>query len=80
MQKRIVMWFASLIAVAGLTSAAMFAQTKLSGRDYKILSGADIGFRVEGTDMSGKPTGTFMVRIDGRWVEISAGPVLRRTK
>jgi hypothetical protein len=74
------MWLASLVAVGALTSAASVAQTKLLEREYKILPSTDIGFRVEGTDMTGKPIGTFMFRIDGRWVEMGSGPVVRRTK
>ena len=80
MKKWILMWIVSLIAVAGLTSAATLAQTKWLERDYYMLRGNDIGFRVEGTDVAGNPVGTFMIRVDGRWVEMGAGPVTRRAK
>ena len=78
MQKWIALWFASLIAVAVLASVAMRAQTRLLERDYRMISGADVGFRVEGTDRSGKPIGRWMIRVDGQWVEPSADPSLRR--
>jgi hypothetical protein len=35
-----------------------------------ILSGQDIGFRLDGPALTdGRPTGRLVVRIDGRWVE-----------
>jgi hypothetical protein len=35
-----------------------------------ILSGPDVGFRLDGPALTdGRPTGRFVVRIDGRWVE-----------
>jgi hypothetical protein len=33
-----------------------------------VISGSDVGFRIEGTK-SGTPTGTIVVRINGRWIE-----------
>ena len=43
------------------------------------LSGADIGFRVEGRQGSAV-TGRLMVRIDGEWVEARSNPMpTRRT-
>ena len=33
-----------------------------------VISGADIGFRVEGTER-GLPVGRLVIRIDGKWVE-----------
>ena len=37
-----------------------------------VLSGSDIGFRVEG-EFNGKPYGTFVLKINGKWVEIGPG-------
>ncbi len=73
MRKWVVLWFASLVSVAALT-AGLLAQSRLPEREYRIVSGNDVGFRTEGTDRSGKPIGTFMVRTDGRWVEVSGLP------
>ncbi len=64
-------WLTLLAAMTVLVSAALLAQQRLQEREYRIVSGPDVGFRVEGTDVSGKPTGRWMIRIDGRWVEPS---------
>lgn len=66
------------LAVVIVASVAMFAQTRLLERDYRMVSGNDIGFRVEGTDRSGRPVGTWMIRINGEWVEPSPDAILRR--
>ena len=58
----LVLWLASLLVIATLASA----QTR---RDpATILSGPDIGFRPEGWNGKAR-TGTWMVRINGEWVE-----------
>ena len=72
------LWFASLVAVAVFAAGGLRAQTMLLEREYRIVSGADIGFRIEGTDASGKPVGRWMIRVDGQWVEASSAPVTRR--
>jgi hypothetical protein len=77
MRKRMMFWLIGLAAAAG-TSGALIAQTRLQPSDYRILSGSDIGFRVEGTDRSGRPVGTWVVRISGEWIEPSPDAVLRR--
>jgi hypothetical protein len=33
---------------------------------------ADVGFRVTGQDANGKPMGVFVVRVNGKWVDISS--------
>jgi hypothetical protein len=49
-----------------------------SDRSPRILSGDDIGFRVDGIDpRSGLPTGTLVVRINGDWVVASTMPSVR---
>ncbi len=58
----VILWVVSLGVVAGLVSA----QTRRE--PSPIISGADIGFRPEGWKGKAR-TGTFMVRIDGEWVE-----------
>ena len=76
LQARIVMavlWIASLVVVGSIATA----QTR---RDpAPIISGADIGFRPEGWQGSAR-TGTWMVKINGEWVEaISGNRVSRAT-
>ena len=80
MHKWIALLFASLIAVAIFASGVMRAQTALLEREYRIVSGTDVGFRIEGTDQSGKPVGRWMIRVDGQWVEASTAPGLRRAQ
>ena len=58
----VALWVASLAVVGALVSA----QTRREPNT--VISGGDIGFRPEG--WSGKArTGTWLVRIDGEWVE-----------
>ena len=58
----VVLWVASLVAVG------VWAQTP-SQSEPKLISGSDIGYRVERFDRTGKPVGTLVVRINGQWVE-----------
>ncbi len=71
MRKWLALWFASLVGVAALTSAIIYGLSRLQSRDFYVLSGADVGYRVEGTDANGKPIGRWMVRIKGDWIEPS---------
>lgn len=68
MKRLVLLWVASLVLVAMGTFA--FAQNRLP--QPQMLSGNDIGFRVERTDVNGKPMGTWMVRFNGVWVEIGS--------
>lgn len=44
----------------------------------RILSGEDIGFRLDGIDpRTGLPTGTLVVRLNGEWVVASTMPSVR---
>lgn len=77
MNRRLLSWAAAAL-VAG-TTTYVFAQTRSS--QPQVLSGGDIGFRVEGTDFRGRPSGTFVVRINGTWVEVgTSGGVHPATK
>ena len=61
-----VLWVLSLLLVGALVSA----QTQPFRRDPgPIVSGADIGFRPDGWIGQAR-TGTFVVRINGEWVEV----------
>jgi hypothetical protein len=77
MTRLALLWLASLVTVAVVTATITVAQTRQT--EPRILSGTDIGFRVDGTDVrTGNPTGTLMLRLDGKWVEVAsaAGPRL----
>jgi len=59
------LWILSLVVIAGIAGA----QTR---RDpVPVISGADLGFRPEGWQGKAR-TGTFVVRINGEWVEAAA--------
>ena len=86
MQRWIVLWLASLAVVAGFTSALMRAQapsqvpppyTQTQPPAARIVSGADIGFRVE-SSKDGRAVGTLVVRINGQWVETTASIAPKR--
>lgn len=73
MRKPVVMWALSLVVVAVLSSM-LTAQTS---RQPRVVSGADLGFRVEGQDrLTGRPLGVLVIRINGEWVEVGAGYVV----
>jgi len=57
-----ILWAASLVAVAWTRSSAQ--------SDQRVVSGSDIGFRVERVDSRGTPLGSIVVKIDGKWVEV----------
>lgn len=71
MNRRVLSWMAAALVAA--TTSFVFAQNRSS--QPQVLSGADVGFRIEGTDFRGRPVGTLVVRINGNWVEVgtSAG-------
>ncbi len=74
MRRTLVLWWiASLLVAAGLASAVTQAQPRLPPQTRMppmLLSGPDVGFRVEGLNRSGQPTGTLVVRMNGEWVEV----------
>jgi len=47
------------------------------GVEPKVLSGSDVGFRVDSRDRNGVPVGALMVKVDGEWVEARFSPVIR---
>ena len=67
MIKIFALWMASLVVVVALIASAL--TTAQGNREPRILSGQDIGFRVDRMDHQGHPLGRLMVRVDGRWVE-----------
>ena len=86
MQKWIVLWFVSLAVVAGFTTALTRAQapsqvpppfTSKAPPTPRVVSGADIGFRVEG-NKDGRAVGTLVVRINGQWVETTPSLTARQ--
>jgi hypothetical protein len=71
MRKLVGFWVLSLILVA---LAASFVTAQVLRAPARIVT--DLGFRITGTDPSGRPVGNLMIRENGQWVEISrAGTV-----
>lgn len=68
-------WMLSLI-IAGMLGST---QAQRSGGAPQVLSGSDVGFRVEGTKGDVR-VGTLVVRIDGRWVEVEFSAKIRPVK
>ena len=72
----IALWVVSIVVVGVLVSA----QTRRDSNPNPVISGADIGFRPEGWKGNAR-TGTFVVRINGEWVEaVDAVKTLRLTE
>lgn len=80
-------WLAIVLAVAASFAGGLtYAQAPFGPRDPqapppRVLSGNDLGFRVEGPGRDGRSvTGKFVVRIDGEWIEVvESGGVKRLT-
>jgi hypothetical protein len=71
-------WLAAALIASGMfTSGALMAQRRLLEPEYRMLSGSDVGFRLESRDLSGRALGRWMVRIDGQWVEAMDAPTAR---
>jgi hypothetical protein len=71
MKKLVLFWLASL----ALVSVATFAYAQQRFPSPQLVSGDDIGFRIEGTDINGRPVGVLLVRWNGEWREV--GSMLR---
>ena len=62
----VVVLLASLLSAV---SGALLAQSQIqSSTETAVLSGPDVGFRIDSYER-GKPVGTLVVRLNGRWVE-----------
>jgi hypothetical protein len=65
-------WVASLVVVATLASGQAYSFDPLPAP--MMLSGSDVGYRVEGW-RGGVPAGRLMVRINGTWLEAEPAPM-----
>ena len=67
-----ILWALSLVAVGVMSSSAQGQRGRpgvnLITEAPTIVSGNDIGFRIERTQ-NGMPVGRVVVRVDGRWVD-----------
>lgn len=87
MHRSVPAWLVLILALAAMGSGFAIAQapaqqppqTQATPREPRVLSGPDVGFRVEGIDpWTGNPSGTWVVRIDGEWVAAVAAIRTRR--
>ena len=68
-------WVLSLVVVAAIAHAQTAAQR--TGRaDPGIISGSDLGFRIE-RQRGDHVTGTFVVRINGNWWDVEPPTVVK---
>ena len=63
-------WLAVVLAslLSGISGAVLAQPKSEIQNEPVVVSGADIGFRIERYER-GKPIGTLVVRLNGRWVE-----------
>jgi hypothetical protein len=79
MKRLLLLWVGSMVVVAGATATFTLAQT--GPTEPRIVSGNDIGFRVEGADpRTGGPVGRLMIRVNGEWVEAGSAGAVRLLK
>lgn len=64
-----VLWIASLVVAAQWGAAAQQNPPVPKGT---VLSGPDLGFRLDEV-LRGKAAGTFVVKINGQWVDVGGG-------
>ena len=69
------LWPVVSLALALALGAVAAAQPRSTppGLEPNVVSGADIGFRIDGFD-GRQPVGTLVVKVDGRWVEPKTPP------
>jgi hypothetical protein len=60
------------VVVTGITAAAV-AQSQKPNDNVRVLSGSDLGFRVERMEGS-RAVGTFVVKVEDKWVEVTLSP------
>jgi hypothetical protein len=73
--KTMLLWLGSLVVVALLASTLTAAQVLRGVQPLptpEVVSGDDLGFRVEGlmTDETGTPSGRLVIRVNGEWVDV----------
>ena len=72
--------FAAILMLGAILAAGKWAQAQAPQPPAPtIVSGSDVGFRVDPdwTRRKGKLTGTWVVRINGQWVEPESAPTTK---
>jgi hypothetical protein len=67
-----------LASLLGSSAAGAAAVAAGQTNEPRVLSGSDLGFRVDATARDGAPIGAIVVRIDGKWVSPQFQSGLRR--
>jgi len=67
------LWIAMVVLIGAISSAQ---SRQMRPDTAPVISGADIGFRPDGWHGKAR-TGTFVVRINGEWVEAIPGATVR---
>ena len=66
-----VVWLLSLVAAAAAVAAAQALEYRALP-DPRVMTGGDVGFRVEGL-YGNMPAGSIVIRVNGEWVEARVG-------
>jgi hypothetical protein len=74
----VALWVLSIVVVGVLVSAQTPREVvpPTPATPGPVISGADLGFRPDGWKGKAR-TGTFVVRINGEWVEVVDSPAIR---
>ena len=71
---------AAMFAILSIVAATAWVTAQVVAVDPvtpRVMTGADIGFRVEGIRGGNTPVGTLVVRVNGEWVEADIARVTR---
>ncbi len=68
MNRLLGLWLLSLIVVGLLASAVTAQVTRVAPR---VVSGENIGFRIDSLDLKGQPIGRLVIKMDRDWVPVS---------
>jgi hypothetical protein len=66
-----IVWLLSLVAVAAAVAAAQAFEYRALP-EPRVMTGGDVGFRVEGL-YGNMPSGSIVIRVNGEWVEARVG-------
>jgi hypothetical protein len=67
--RRTAVVFAWLLSLLGAGAAGTVWAQRTAQPEPQVLSGSDVGFRLERVGRDGAGIGTLVIRLDGRWVE-----------
>lgn len=81
MRREFTVWLVVVCMALAIGRLIAQGQRQYSTEPPQLISGNDVGFRVEGTDpRTGRPVGSWMLRLNGRWVDIGSAPLVKPAK